>query len=662
MAGGKRSGTLPGRRERAAAGDLPRTPAQSRLQPAVSLLIAADAAASGAAAEEALQQTLGSALAQRLQPTQVLLLLPEGTPAPQLPQDGAAAERLQVVACPAGSPAAAWNLGLARSAGEYVAFIAPGALLDVDYAWHLYAQALLEDAELCHGEYVLDVPGGAEVCSETAPLARSDDSPLPCLGVLWTTLWRRSFLEELQLRFEEGFSGGCALVFQTRALLSCRRWALCEDQVGRPAPLPQPQLTAQELGLRLSACRKAARLLLEGRERLPQRALVRALAWLVAEADVHLAWQAAAAQAAACHEAAAALAGQCPPQLRQALQAEAAAQSEARVALSAPLYRAFERTVDDPPPPWTPPQARAVGAGMREQILRCIDPGHDDVYLLLLHLGDAYTWLCYMGTLLRRHGSRNAVLAVWSRQHEELAAMTRPDLPRVLLPGGTQAVAYCERLIGLPQVRVGPFRIFMCPNFHVVHRRLDLPQRRAGFSHKLDNFAAYFGCRAQDCDLPCLRLLPAAVAEAEREAGRHGLDLQRFVMLCPEANSCAGPGWPFWKKLAEAMRARGCGVYVNATRPGTWPPEAGHTFALSFAGACALAFRARRIIILRCGMSEVLAQSGADMDVLHVNSFFRYYLSLSRYPHVNAGTLREYDLSQLGEERCLQLLLERPMP
>ena len=661
MAGRKRGGALPGRRERAAAGDLPRTPAQSRLQPAVSLVIAAEAAAAGTAQGQALQQTLGSALAQRLQPTQVLLLLPEGTPAPPLPA-GAAAEQLQVVACPAGSPAAAWNLGLARSAGAYVAFIEPGALLDEDYAWHLYAQALLEDAELCHGEYALEAPGGAGVCSDAAPLARGDDSPLPCLGVVWTTLWRRSFLEERQLCFEEDFSGGCALVFQTRALLSSRRWALCEDQVGRAAALPQPQLTAQELACRLEACRRAAQLLQEARAQLPQRALVRALAWLVAEADVHLAWQAAAAQAAACHEAAAALAGQCPPQLRQALQAEVCAQSEARAALSAPLYRAIERTVDDPPPPWTPPQAQAVGAGMREQILRCIDPGHDDVYLLLLHLGDAYTWLCYMGTLLRRHGSRNAVVAVWSRQHEELAAMTRPDLPRVLLPGGPEAVAYCERLIGSPQVRVGPFRIFMCPNFHVLHRRLDLPQRRAGFSHKLDNFAAYFGCRAQDCDLPRLRLLPAAEAEAEREAGRHGLDLQRFVMLCPEANSCAGPGWPFWHRLAGAMRARGYGVYVNATRPGTWPPEAGHTFALSFAGACALAFRARRIIILRCGMSEVLAQCGADMDVLHVNSFFRYYLSLSRYPHVNTGTLREYDLSQLGEERCLQLLLERPMP
>ena len=239
--------------------------------------------------------------------------------------------------------------------------------------------------------------------------------------------------------------------------------------------------------------------------------------------------------------------------------------------------------------------------------------------------------------------------------------MTRPDLPRVLLPGGAEAIAYCERLLGTPQVRVGPFRIFMCPNYHVLLQRINYPARRRGDGHKLQHYARYLGCATSDIDVPRLRLLPVAEAEALGEARRHQLEVDNFVMLCPESYSARGPGRPFWQRLAQALRARGCDVYVNATRPDTWPREAGHTFELGVAAVCALAGRARRIIALRSGLTELLAQSGVPLDVLY-GSLPRPAHSLFLFPHVAAGQLREYDLRELGAERCLQLLLERPLP
>ena len=633
----------------------PPVPVTTEASPPATLLIAADTVGSGTAQAQALQRTLESALAQSLQSTQVLLLLPEGAPAPQLPEPGQAPQ-LQVVPCPAGNPAAAWNLGLERSAGEYVAFLTPGAVVDEDYLIHLLAQALIEDAEMCHGEYVLELPGGDGPCTDTASLARGDDSPLPCLGVLWTTLWRRSFLTDLQLRFEEEFAGGCELVFQVRALLSCRHWALCEGRVGCAAALAQPQLTPGELTCRLAACRAVGRLLLEARAQLPQRALARALAWLTAEVRRH----------PDCGDTATALAGQCPPELQEALAQEAAAQTEARAVLSVP---------QDPPAAsldvigshWRGQvSVRKVQARLREQILTRIDPAHDDVYMLLMHQGDAYTMLCFMEAMIRRHASRNPVVAVWTDKHAQLAAMVRPDLPLVLLSGPPMVAArYFEELIAASQIRVGPFRIFLCSSLYVLHQCIDTPAVRRHDGQvvpMMRSYEQYMGCRLSDCAPPRLCLPSEARTEALREAGRHGLDVRRFVMLCPETLSYQGPGLIFWKALAMALRARGCGVYVNAVSSQTWPREAGCTFALSFAGACALGFLARRIIAARSGMLELLVQSGVAMDVLYVSDFLRRRMTLSCYPYADPRQLREYDLSQLGDMGCLKKLLAQPMP
>ena len=308
---------------------------QSPPQPEVSLLIVPAAGAEG------LHQTLENALAQRTASTQVLLVIPADCSSSWQPRDGVVPTQLQVVHCPQAGRAAALNLGLEHCTGDAVAFLDERCVPDEDFASRLYAQLLIEDAELCHGEYAVSAACGADkdapgpwdaACTDTAAIARSDGSPLACLGVLWSTLWKRSFIEEQQLRFDETFAGSCDLMFQMQALLSCRRWALCEEQVARAADLAQPELSEAERGHRLAACRTVAQLLCSAAGDIPERSLVRALAYLALEADVRL----------HSHEDAEALAEMCPTQLKAALMAEQAELRIAQLDLHAPLYRALE--------------------------------------------------------------------------------------------------------------------------------------------------------------------------------------------------------------------------------------------------------------------------------------------------------------------------------
>lgn len=307
---------------------------------------------------------------------------------------------------------------------------------------------------------------------------------------------------------------------------------------------------------------------------------------------------------------------------------------------------------------------RALQARLKKEILDRIDPSHDDVYMLLLHTGDAYAMLCFMEAMIRRHKSRNPVVAVWSHKHEQLAAMVCPGLPRVHLSGPLPAAQYFERLIRASQIRVGPFRVFLCPNYHVLHQRIDNPiyRRLYPHMHALQQYERHLGLKLDQINVPRLRLLPEAEAEALREAQRHGLDVRRFVMLIPEAYSRKSPPWTFWKVLAMAMRARGYDVYVNALFSQSWPAEAGQTFALSLGAAYALAWRAKRIIALRSGMLEPLVQSGVPMDVIYSDAYFYRYSCLRLFPHAKMEHVLEYDIYTLGNMGCLNALLKRPMP
>lgn len=621
---------------------------------AVTLLIVPHAAASD------LRTAVNSALSQTLSDVEVLVIIPQSVSC-TLPEIEPAS-RCRVMRCPQPGRAAALNMGMDLAAGEYLAFLGEDSIADANFALWLYTQALFEGAELCHGEYApAHAAQAAEVCTDLAMMSRRLGSALPCLGPLDTTLFARSLITRLGLRFEEQYGCGAELVFFAQALLHCRHAALCDARVSRHLSRPLTALGNAQSDRLCAAYRQTAALLCSRQGQLPAPALAHALAFLITDLREHLACCAYAPDAARqCQSLDDELQSGCPDVLRSLLTEQIRHLAADRSALRAPHYRADDQPDPHPPPRLSCMQLRSIHSQVLHECLSRIGHGHDDIYLLLKHIGDAYAVLCFITALIRAHGSRRPVVAVCSAQLYELAVMTRPELhvARIYPP---QLAAFFECCMTAPEIRLGPWRLIMYRNNHGHFQRLAFPVLRQGLTSlpKLEVHARYLGCRMDDIDIPPLRLLPEAVASALDKVRRSGLNMERFALLCPESYSADLLNWgEFWMPLIAGLRAQGYDIYVNLTRlPPGCRSDGLYGFTLGLAEICALAWRAGRIIALRSGLTELLAQSPVPLDVIY--TIPQSHNTLRHFPHVNMKQLREYDAQALGAQKCLELVLAR---
>lgn len=95
------------------------------------------------------------------------------------------------------------------------------------------------------------------------------------------------------------------------------------------------------------------------------------------------------------------------------------------------------------------------------------------------------------------------------------------------------------------------------------------------------------------------------------------INLSRFVIICPEANSCSQSSDSFWKVVCCFLKANGFSVYVNSTKKRC---EQNSLKILSHSELYALATQAKLIIGIRSGLLEILAMTGVPIIAIY-NSF-----------------------------------------
>ena len=142
-----------------------------------------------------------------------------------------------------------------------------------------------------------------------------------------------------------------------------------------------------------------------------------------------------------------------------------------------------------------------------------------------------------------------------------------------------------------------------------------------------------------------------------------GLNLDKFVFLTPEAQSCKLCDEGFWCELINKFQSEGYDVFVNLASDNVRLQNtiSYKTCSLSLEEAFALAKRAKKIVSLRSGFTEILLQTEApmdilytefrhrpcfgDMDVQHVMSGF----GIAQLPLVEKEKIREIEVQEIVE-------------
>ena len=140
------------------------------------------------------------------------------------------------------------------------------------------------------------------------------------------------------------------------------------------------------------------------------------------------------------------------------------------------------------------------------------------------------------------------------------------------------------------------------------------------------------------------------------------LNIDNFVFINPEVKSLKPLSCEFWSNLCTELKNKGYDIYVNSKKGVS---SLGHAAQLSIIEALYLASKAKYIITMRTGFSELLSCLNIPMHTIYTDSIFednsvakvRTLFSLQSYPLVNTKTLYEYQ--EINETLLLQCILKR---
>lgn len=177
-----------------------------------------------------LQRALASALHQTLRPLEIIVVddgSTDGTS--QLCDDFLSRypQRLSVVHQGNQGVSAARNRGLELACGEYVSFLDGDDYLAEDFCERLYRRACAERADICRGVTWRCYPNGESHADNGMQAAFGlFGSRLFFLYYMFSAIYKKSFLDEHGIRFEEGIVLCEDNLFVNQAVLSCRHLAL----------------------------------------------------------------------------------------------------------------------------------------------------------------------------------------------------------------------------------------------------------------------------------------------------------------------------------------------------------------------------------------------------------------------------------------------------
>lgn len=292
---------------------------------------------------------------------------------------------------------------------------------------------------------------------------------------------------------------------------------------------------------------------------------------------------------------------------------------------------------------------------------------YDDIYILRANSGEVYLTLTYLiDKLIERNHSKNPLLVATKKYHIDLIKMICPDIPYVYIK------KWRVEPTGL-EFKIENFRFFyLFDNPYFQNVEYDINHRPLGEVHYFKSILDKLNIGYNDISMRKIKVPSDDELSMEAKIVKTGLNLDNFVFISPEAESCKLYDEDFWCELINRFKEEGYDVFVNLVKKDVDLDYAMDfkSCGLTFAEAFVLARRAKKIISLRSGFTEFLLQTGVPMDVLYTKFKHRHFLNdmdiyhvmagfaLFQIPFVNKDKIREINTYEISQKECMEKILE----
>ena len=302
----------------------------------------------------------------------------------------------------------------------------------------------------------------------------------------------------------------------------------------------------------------------------------------------------------------------------------------------------------------------------KKQYSKFFEGDYDDIYILRANSGEIYLTLTYLiDTLIKRNGSKKPLLVATHKYHIDMIKMLCPEIPYV----------YIKKLrlkITAESFNIDNFRFFLLfDSQHFKQVEMDIKQNELGTHHYFKSILTRLNMTDADINMR------KAIVNIEDErsmlnkVAKTGLNINRFVFLAPQAQSCKLYDEDFWCLLINKLQEMGYDVFVNLVEDDIKLKGAidFKTCYLTFAEAFALARRSKKIVSLRSGFTEFLLQTNVPMDVLYTKFKHRHFFDdmdiyhvmsgfgITQIPFVDKSKIREFNMYEISQKTCIEKIM-----
>jgi len=303
----------------------------------------------------------------------------------------------------------------------------------------------------------------------------------------------------------------------------------------------------------------------------------------------------------------------------------------------------------------------------KKRYFKYFDKKHDDIYILRANSGEIYLTLTYIiNTLIKRNGSKNPLLLATQKYHVDMIKMLCPDIPYIYI--GKLRLKIAEDVF-----KIDNFRFFMLfNNYHFKDVEMNIKDKPIGETHYFKSIMERLNLTEQDLIYNKISILPSDEQNMLKKVKELNLNLDKFVFLAPEAQSCKLYDEDFWCELINRFKNNGYDVFVNLVEDVIKLRGAidYKTCYLTFGEAFALASRAKKIVSLRSGFTEFLLQTGVPIDVLYTKFRHRHFFDdmdiyhvmsgfgITQIPMIDKEKVREFNMYEIAQKECLERILK----
>lgn len=268
-----------------------------------------------------------------------------------------------------------------------------------------------------------------------------------------------------------------------------------------------------------------------------------------------------------------------------------------------------------------------------KKYLKFFDNKFDDIYILNANSGEIYLFLTYIFKAIKdRNKSKTPLFVASKKYHTELVKSIYPDIPCVYIP-------HFYRKIKSPVFGVKNFRFFtIFPKYYFANIEDAIKSNPAGEKHYFELMLDYFDLAKEDIKMQSITVPEDSKTSILEKVKNINLNLEKFIFLSPEAISCELLDNKYWIDLIKNYQTQGYDIFVNLTGDMVNLESAAYkTCFLTYSEAFALACRAKKIISLRSGFTEILSQTKVPMDVIYTKFKDRHHFRDMALEYVKAG-------------------------